>query len=253
MPVTGSCDLYGAIDNGTTPILFTYDNIPWPLCSHSSDTDPTLHPTQRSITSKLHPDLAAIWTAMFQFSTLINAASYNAGPSITEEYFLQSMTAILYRLLLRKYPRGSLNEAIRLSLLAFASPVFLHWNRVELAAEYFTFAYRDTLAELDLEANKVEPNELVWLLMVAAVSMSHESHSIAWLTPWLKESLAACKVKRWLSPWLRESLGTCGIATWEDVKGMLDEVLWIDILFDRLGKNVFNATFSGGAVSELPL
>ena len=76
--------------------------------------------------------MAAVWAAMSEFYDLSNAAAEEGGAKMAEEAFLHSMGSIMYRLLYQRFETGSLNEAFRLGLLAFSSPIFLHWNKVEL-------------------------------------------------------------------------------------------------------------------------
>ncbi|CAI6341392.1 unnamed protein product [Periconia digitata] len=214
------CDLYTANDSMSTPILLTLKNIPWPLRSYDI---PMQQMSLTALCQRFDPELAAIWVAMAGFSAQVNAASHDAGPRISEEHFLESMTSIMYRLLLRRYPIGSIDEAFRLGLIAFSSPVFLHWNRVELPDEKFIAAYRHAIMSLRLKSTNIEPHELVWLLMVAAVSKAHELKSLEWLIPWLKIILE-----------------TCYVQTWYDLKSMLHRVMWIDLVYDSVAQDMFD-------------
>ncbi|PVI04230.1 hypothetical protein DM02DRAFT_725960 [Periconia macrospinosa] len=226
------CDLYHAIDNGSTPMLLNPNNILWELPSSVNPKSQTL---QLKFYVKLHPELAAIWAAMFEFCTHINAAYRDKRLSITEEQFLQNMTSIMYRLVYLHFPLGSLDEAVRIGLIAFSSPVFLHWNRVELPDRQFNFKYRDSLITLDLEVAEVEPQEIMWLLMAAAISMAHEEDNLAWLIPWLNTTFQ-----------------DCGIQTWDELKTSLDEVLWVGIVHDEVGKALFTTASEWTTCEEPP-
>ncbi|KAI2610565.1 hypothetical protein GGR54DRAFT_372948 [Hypoxylon sp. NC1633] len=223
------CDLCLAIDRGSEPLLFAPDNIPWPLMLPSGFTTvpgEKVPSTQlrNKMTSRLSPDLAAVWAAMSNFCTLINAIAENGGIKMTEEVFLQSLGSIIYRLLYQRFEPGSLDEAFRLGLLAFSSPIFLHWNRVELPDRLFNSTYREALARLDASQGTVEPREHLWLLMVGALSMSHEPDSVAWLKPQLQKTIELCNA-----------------FTWDSVRDLLSSLLWVGLVYDSAGRDAFDS------------
>jgi hypothetical protein len=175
----------------------------------------------------LDPGLAAVWAAMSEFCALVNAAAKNGGAKMAEEAFLHSMGSIMYRLLHQRFETGSRDEAFRWGLLAFSSPIFLHWNRVELPDPQFNAAYREALAGLDTTEANVTPEEHVWLLMAGALSMSHEPDSIAWL-----------KTR------LRRNMQLCDVSTWDDMRKVLSSFLWIGLIYDEPGQDIFASILS---------
>lgn len=225
-----------AIDRGCPPILFAHNDVPWPLIlPNNSDfmtaPDETGSPNHSPVEicrfpHKLHPDLAAVWLAMSNFCALINAAAETGGVKLTEEAFLHSMGSIMYSLLHQRFEIGSLDEAFRLGLLAFSAPIFLNWNRLEVLDRRFTLTYRETLAELDRKAaadtDIVSPRERLWLLMVAAVAMSHEADSVAWL-----------------KPRIRLNMELCHLATWDAMREFLHSFMWIGLTYGATGESVF--------------
>jgi hypothetical protein len=220
-----------AIDSASKPILFAHDNIPWPLMltsnvpavSNKDTTSKTSEGDKNTLSSKLDPCLAVIWAAMSEFCDLINAAAENGEAKITEDAFLHSMGSIMYRLVFQHFELGSLNEAFRLGLLTFASPIFLHWNRVELPDPRFTSAFRTALAGLELADHNVESPEYLWLLMVAAVSMSHEPDHVVWLRPRIQ---------------IHSDLG--GVFTWDAMRDLLSSFLWVGLIYDKPGHDIFD-------------
>lgn len=239
-----------AMDRSSKPVLFTGDNIPWPLMltsSFMSITDEEICSTQprgevNNFPNKLHRELAAVWVALSEFCAVANAAVEKGGPKMTENLFLHSMGSIMYRLLHQRFETGSLDEAFRFGLLAFSSPIFLHWNRVELPDRQFTSAYREALAGLNLTEHNVTPRELLWLLMVGALSMSHEPDDVAWLEPWLRVNIALC-----------------GVSTWVGMRDLLSSFLWIGLVYDRPCKDIYtsilshDSPLSKGTISKLQL
>ena len=220
-----------AIDTGSKPVLFADDDIPWPLVLPSNfATLPAEKVSSKqhwreadNFPNKLDPELAAVWAAMSKFCALVNAAAEEGGVKMAEEAFLHSTGSIMYRLLHQRYGTGSLDEAFRLGLLAFSSPIFLNWNRVELLDRQFTSAYRDALTALHLIGPNVAPQERLWLLMVGALSMSHEPKTFAWLRPWL-----------------RMNIELCNVFTWEGMRESLSSLLWVGLVYDKAGNDVFD-------------
>ncbi|KAF1965836.1 hypothetical protein BU23DRAFT_518851 [Bimuria novae-zelandiae CBS 107.79] len=209
-------------ESGEKPVLFTFDGIPWPLMlpweRAVSDKDP------EGLVTRLHPELAAVLTAMSHFCRLINIASTNEAARVTEDTFLHVMGSVLYRLLHLRYDRGTLDEAIRLGLLAFSRPIFLDWKTVEWINGYFVTAWRQTLEDL-IENLAFTPRDSIWLLMTGALSMSHDPSFLDRLTGGL-----------------RVFTDLCHITTWEDMEGLLNSYIWIGVSLDQPGKEIFGLT-----------
>lgn len=212
------------MDGGSKPLLVPYDNIPWSLTptSNFGSAPNEIQSGVNCLIDSLDRELAAVWTTTSEFCSLINAAAQTGERNIAEEAFLPYMGSTLYRLLHRRFEVGSLDEAVRLGLLAFSSPIFLHWNRVELPDERFTSTYREALTQLIRIKPDVAPRQRLWLLMVAALAMSHEQDGTAWLTPWL-----------------RTDAERCGVLIWEDMRDLLNSVLWIEVVYDQPGRDIF--------------
>lgn len=192
----------------------------------SSNISPDCGSDVEDLVSKLNPELAAIWIAIFKFCSQANAAMENGGAKITEETFLHSMGFTVYRLLHQRFDLGSFDEAIRLGLLAFSSPMYLHWNRIELPDPRFNSALRDALTALMLQASgRVTPQERIWLYTVAALSMFHEPDNILWL-----------------KPLLRINISLCDIRTWPRMRELLYSFPWVGKLYDQQGKFVYDLT-----------
>lgn len=213
-------------------MLFAYNDILWPLIRTSNYARPLdkndpleqLQDDVKGLLQKLDPELANVWIAMLEFCTLINTAAETGGVKMSEQAFLHSMGSIMYRLLHQRFELGSLDEACRLGLLAFSSPVFLHWNRVELPDQKFTSTYRESLSKLDPMKTKIAPKESLWLLMIGALSMSYELDGFAWIEPRLQKDIEAC-----------------GLLTWASVRESLNSFLWIGLVYDKPGEDIFNS------------
>ena len=223
-----------AIDGGSKPLLFSHDKIPWPLPLSSNLTTASNETKQlpnepNNLLSNPHPNLSAVWTSISSFCSLTNAVTEKGGPQITEEQFLHNMTSITYTLLHQHFKTSTVNEAYRLALLAFSAPVFIHWNRVELFSQSFTSALREALVGLELGEHgySLTPREYTWLLMVCALSMAHEPDGMAWLRPRL-----------------RRKMHLCHVFTWDKMRRLLSSFLWIGLVYDKSGRDVFDSALA---------
>lgn len=226
------CDLAIAVDTCSKPTFFDCNNIPWSL---TPDISPQVvsniqaHSRQSGFEgimphSQVQPELAAVWVAMSIFCSSINAAFEERRASMTEQVFLHSMGSVMYRLLHLQYAAGSPDEAFRLALLAFSSPVFLNWNRDERLSLQFMDAFQHALAKLHRASPAVNPQDFLWLCMVGALSTSLGTDRMAQLTGWLRECTRQCHV-----------------LTWNAMRDLLGSFLWIGSVYDYRGKFLFES------------
>lgn len=220
-------DLCMCYESGQTPALFTYDTIPWPLMlseDHHSKNEDTSH-----IRTRLDPELATIWDAMSSFCNIINRAASNEAARVAEYAFLHAMGSTLYRLLYLRYRQGTLNEAVRLTLLAFSIPVFLDWKMVYRMDGHFVKAWHHALANVLTDCT-FTIQDSIWILMTGALSMSHDP-------VFLKKIISDLRIITEISP----------VATWEEMKETLSSYLWIGLLFEKPAKDIFASmmTYSG--------
>ena len=161
---------------------------------------------------------------MARFCVVINLAA-ESKHRVAIESFLDTMASVMYRLLdMTRFKAGSTEEAIRLGLLAFSSSVFLQWRQLGMSYDHLTSMYRDCLAKLTC-AN-VPPRLLLWLLIVGAVSVF------------------GCADDKWLKPWLRVNIDLGYIVSWSDLRDILKSLMWVSLVQDKPGKDVFESTLT---------
>jgi len=129
------------------------------------------------------------------------------------------MTSVMYRLLDMRFEAGSKDKIVRLGLIAFLCSVFLQWKHLGMSYPHVTLMFRNCLVEV--AANQVAPELMIWLLVIGAVSVFDE------------------KDDGWLKPLLRGNMILCGIGEWEEVQVVLKGFLWIGLVYDKPGKRVF--------------
>jgi hypothetical protein len=172
-----------------------------------------------SFLNTMDPELARVWDLATEFSCQINVASKN-GLRLPPQLMFNVMTSVMYRLLDMAFVVGSLDETVRLGLLAFSSSVFLQWKEVRPSYPHFPAMYRDCLtASSSLDA---PPGLWLWLLIMGAISVFDESDNSC-LKPWVQTFVAACGVRD------RE---------WHKVRHILGSFLWISLVHDEPGRQV---------------
>lgn len=201
-----------------------------PVSSNSAIEEPFLH--------ALDNDLAAAWRATAQFAALVNHAAAEHR-KLPKEVLLDAMASITYRLLHMAFASSSLDEAVRLGLLAFGSNIFLQWAGVRLPYTYFPAAFRDCLINFNLESpipvppdNASRPADslsrlLIWLLTIGSVSVFDSTDGDAWLKPWLRVNLEICGVRSWLA-----------------MRDVLDSCMWVGLVHDGPGRALYETTVS---------
>ncbi|KIX02098.1 uncharacterized protein Z518_08037 [Rhinocladiella mackenziei CBS 650.93] len=159
------CDIGIAFHSGSKP-LFTFpdgafadasfmpDLCPSPYPQPTTSTFSTKTPTTQNtletlLATRIDRHISTVWRTMRTFCKQINIAAQTQS-KLPQELFLHSMASVMYPILNLRFSSGSLDEALRLGLLAFSSNIFLQWQDARLPCMYFPTAYRSCL-ELDLE------------------------------------------------------------------------------------------------------
>jgi hypothetical protein len=143
---------------------------------------------------KIDEDLGAAWVAMQRFCSLVNLAM-ETHRVFSLEIVLDTMAAVMYRLLRMRFETGSINEAIRLGLLSLSYRIFLQRQDMGFSSFRFPSIYRNSLSNLKL-ADGFPPGIMLWLLMIGGISRFASSDN-AWLKDSLQEHMGICHVKSW--------------------------------------------------------
>lgn len=221
------CDIGLSLRAGTPPIFFqpiTGESIPpYPDLTIYLDSPPTSIPF-----SGINKHLALAYLTLHNFTAVINLAA-STSQRITTDLYLESMSSIMYRLLQLKFLRSSIEETIRLALLAYAGSAFLQWRTLGMSYNYLASSYKASLLALMSSScsGAASPRLKLWLLILGAVSVFDEKDEV------------------WLHPLLRNSIRACDVDNWMQVKALLVGSMWIPLIHDRLGKEVFDCAMRG--------
>lgn len=168
-------------------------------------------------------ELARVWTFMSEFCCLVNFAT-KSGTLLTVDIFLGCITSVMYRLINMRFRKDSVDEAVRLGIMAFSSSVFLQWKNVGMPYLHLESCYRTCIGQLD--PSRAPPNLMIWLLMVGVISLMGIKDE-AWLVASLRARVASIRVKRW-----------------DAMRTLLKSFMWIDLVHDQDGRRIFDSIFA---------
>lgn len=172
----------------------------------------------------LDDDICKAWQVTARFCSLVNLAAEAHG-RVPWELYLNTMTSLMYRLLYMNFEASSANEAIRLGLLALSSHLFLQWKLVRVFYVHLSVSYRNCLDHLE-NSNFIPSHLSSWLLMIGAVSVFKQPDD------------------SWLGPRLRANIESCGVKSWSEMRDVLESLLWIPLVQEKPGKDVFDSVFA---------
>lgn len=221
------CDLSIAVLTGASPVFFSQPSEP--VIEYPEKLLPDLNdkmcppPDNVELIHKLDNDLATVWRVMSKFCSLVNLGTQTQR-LIYPEIISETMTAVLYRLLHMGFATDSIDEAVRLGLLAFSHHVFLQWQDIKLPYRYFPTIYQKCILGLQ-SVDGVSSQLMLWLLMAGANSFFDISDEA-----WLRESL-------------REHVDRCHVKTWKEMQDRLKSFMWIALLDDQPGKQNYDLLY----------
>ena len=168
---------------------------------------------------RMDQNLATIWSVMQRFCSVVNIIA-ETQQRLSGETIHDTMASVMYRLLYFKFEAGSIDEAIRLSLLGLSYQVFFQWQDMKLPHPHFPSSLKKCL--VNLKTNKgFPPTIMLWFILVGAISG-------------LSDDI-------WLKHHLREHIRLCRVKSWGEMRDILKSYMWIDLLHDKPGKDVFES------------
>lgn len=222
------CDMSIALTTETHPVFCCRVGAPVPkipdqvICSFDSGAP---HPKMSNFHDSLNVELADLWLVTMKFCLLVNLATQTRR-RFHASIIYETMTPIMYRLLHMNFATQSIrDESIRLGLLVFAQHIFLQGQQIRLPCPPLSQAYRLHLRACDAQFITPElPSQVtVWLLMVGAISLFSVSEEV------------------WLGEGLRKWIQRSGVSSWKDLQAVLKSCMWISVLDDQMGQQVFDS------------
>ena len=145
---------------------------------------------------------------------------------INTEIIHDTMTSVMYRLLHKSFAAGVIDKAVQLGLLAFSYHLFIQWQDIKLPYQYFPKTYQDCIQSLRV-ADSVSPRLMLWLLTIGSISLFDISN------------------ETWLREYMREYIHRCQVKTWKEMQDILECFMWIALLDEHLGKQIYDELFLG--------
>ncbi|VUC37991.1 unnamed protein product [Clonostachys rosea] len=216
-------DLSIALLNGLRPFFFTSESsfTPYPEELLTSSDEKMGSQEHTSFLCHVDNDLAGAWRVMRRFCSLANLG-VQTGRRMRPRLIQETMNSVMYRLLHIEFPADSTDEAIRLGLLAFSHHLFLQWNDIRPVSSYFSCNYRHRFLRSNF-SERLPPHLIVWLLMIAAISLFDLS------------------AEMWLEDALRKYIQKSGLRKWKDVQEMMKSVMWVAALDEQPTRRIFNS------------
>jgi hypothetical protein len=230
-------DLSLAIGTGSRPI-FLGEDISWEPY-FSRDNAAERKKTAKAASSSKQPGsqctvakascpssdekLSNIWSDLQEFAKASNIA-FQTNRRLEQAVFQQLMISVHYRLLHLEsaHAAHSLEESLRLGMLAFSATIFLQMRGIRLGYQYLASRLEVCFRGMQALDETVALEFELWLLFMSDVSTLIDPLKNSWLLDRL--SLTTEKL---------------GLRSWEKTRTVLKAHLWVDRLHDDPGEKLF--------------
>lgn len=222
------CDMGLAMYWGTTPVFDYQQSPPQILTCPLEQTVASSSSGEISVIAALDGQLARIWTLTSNFCHTINSIAATKE-KLSDQILLESMSSITCPLLRISFAPESVNEAVRLGLIAFCSDIFLKRQNLHPPQHYLSVNYKrgfQSLESLRGDQSRIS----LWYLMIGAISLFHED----------------TEEREWCTSSLRTTIDANEVRSWTRMRQILKSFPWIDIVDDRPGKVIFEKVVKFG-------
>lgn len=161
--------------------------------------------------------------------------AYQTTGKLSPDTYNETMISILYRLAHLSLEKGTLQEAVRIALLAYTSTLFMIRPLMQKPYEHLFTLLNTSLLRVYQSASstRLPPPLLLWLIMVFHMINRELQHAGEWSHTWLQNAIAATQ-----------------LSTWPEIQHMLKSVMWVDFVHDEAGKEVFETAVDTGKPSH---
>jgi hypothetical protein len=176
---------------------------------------PLISPLPPSLVA-IDDQLAGVWKVLSNFSSVVNSVT-KTGLLFSERILFDTMASTMYRLTAMSFASASLNEVVRIGLLAFCATVFLRWRSVGMTYAHLAQMLRSSLLLLSKSA-VIAPRLRLWLLLIGRATLLDEADD------------------SWLQPAIYSDINLCNINRWEHMQDLLKSFIWIDLVHEQPAK-----------------
>ncbi|KAI8713901.1 hypothetical protein NCS52_01236000 [Fusarium sp. LHS14.1] len=214
-------DLGVSLSTGSEPLFFS-EELPWssyfrPQASKKTQPADETPSNLVNFLGSLDTRLRVVWDDLRTLSQSANMAS-RCGLDMDTALCQEIMISTNYRLIRLRFDPGTMDETIRLALLAFASSVFLQGGGVWIRHEHLYRQLRKSFVVTKGRKDDLPPQVILWLY-VFCVAFDGQGPSHYWLRSGLAELLRAQQLK-----------------SWSEVRLWLKSVIWADKLHDAIAR-----------------
>lgn len=218
---------------GSRPRLFR-ENISWDCFLSGRGLIRCGHETQEVLANwfseTLDQRLCNIWKDLHVFSCMSNLAYQTTG-KLSPDTYNETMISILYRLAHLSLEKGTLQEAVRIALLAYTSTLFMIRPLMQKPYKHLFTLLNSSMLEIYHSASveKLPPCLLLWLIMVFYMITKGFQNAGEWSHTWLQNAISATRM-----------------STWPEMRQALKSVMWVDFVHDEIGQEAFKTAMSTG-------
>jgi hypothetical protein len=180
------------------------------------------------------PDLrlANVWNDLHELTIAINLANQTKR-KLSPMLFQEALVSVQYRLQHLSYEIHDLHELLRIALLVFSTATFLQANLISVyhknLIKHLEIILRSTNHHHDQQWLKL----ILWLIFVSQLSGICTPEDYSWMHGQMLQTKRSLKLRDWYQ-----------------VRQTLKGFLWVDLVHDQAGENVFNETTKVDGISK---
>ncbi|KAK7433157.1 hypothetical protein QQZ08_000088 [Neonectria magnoliae] len=166
------------------------------------------------------PRLLNIWVDLRVFSNSANEAT-RTGVKMSEAFFSRLNTSVPPRLIGLRFDPTSLSELLRLCMLAFMKSLLVNINGLGPKLTFIANGLKDAILAQQFPPAPEQAKFLLWALFVSSISI-FENYE-----------------QEWLRAAMVQTASVLSLRTWAETRMVLKSFLWIDMVYNRPGKLLF--------------
>jgi hypothetical protein len=170
------------------------------------------------------PRFLNIWYDLKHFSAAANRATAT-GNKMSPELFSHLSTSVPNRLINLSYNKTSIDEVLRLSMLAYVKGLL-----VQIPGLGRKLWHLSSSLETALQAQQYPPHSelagvLLWALVMAGLTIFEDFR------------------ETWFRAAIVQTAAVLGLRDWAEARLLLRDVLWVDIVFDQMAEALLQDVF----------
>lgn len=200
-------------------LRFMNENISWnPQIAHGVSVSKL--PELSMIDPRPDPRLLNIWADLRVFSRVANEAT-KTGVKMSEALFSRLNTSVPSRLVALQFDPTSMSELLRLCMMAFMKSLLIQIDGLGPKMTFLAKGLQNAILAQEFPPAPEQARVLLWVLFISSLSIFEKSDQ-----DWLKVALV-------------QTVSALGLQTWAETRIVLKSFLWVDLVYNQLGKRLF--------------